>query len=72
MLVAVACKLLRAIYGMLKYNTKFDINMVLKSFDFSKCNKEKFIEEYNRGRNFKITDEEIKELFVIPNVEKLF
>lgn len=64
MIVAVACKLLRVLHGMLKYNESFDREKLLKAFDFSKCNKEKFISEYlgDKG-NWQITEEELQELF---------
>ncbi|MBS6501006.1 MAG: IS110 family transposase [Clostridium sp.] len=64
MLIAVACKFLRVLYGMMKYKESFDRDKLLKSFDFRQCNKEKFITEYlgDKGR-WKITEEELKELF---------
>lgn len=64
MLVAVACKFLRVIYGMMKYNESFDREKLLKAFDFKKCNKEKFIAEYlgDKGK-WEITEEELHELF---------
>lgn len=64
MLVAVACKFLRVIYGMLKYNVEFDRAKLFKCFDFKKCNKEKFLLEYvGEKQNWSITEEEINELF---------
>ena len=64
MLIAVACKFLRVLYGMMKYKESFDREKLLKSFDFRQCNKEKFITEYlgDKGR-WQITEEELKELF---------
>ncbi len=64
MLIAVACKFLRVLYGMMKYNESFDREKLLKSFDFRLCNKEKFITEYlgDTGR-WQITEEELQELF---------
>lgn len=64
MLVAVACKFLRVLYGMMKYNEGFDREKLLKSFDFRKCNKEKFITEYlgDKGK-WEVTEEELQELF---------
>lgn len=64
MIVAVACKLLRVLHGMLKYNESFDRERLIKSFDFTKCNKEKFITEYlgDKG-SWQITEEELQELF---------
>ncbi|MDU3546398.1 MAG: IS110 family transposase [Clostridium sp.] len=64
MLVAVACKFLRVIYGILKYNVEFDKEELFKGFDFKKCNKEKFILEYvGEKEKWSITEEEINELF---------
>jgi len=64
MLVAVACKFLRVLYGLIKYNEEFDRERFLQDFDFHKCNKEKFISEYiGDKRKWKITEEEINELF---------
>lgn len=64
MLLAVACKFLRVLYGLIKYNEEFDRERFLQDFDFSKCNKEKFISEYigDKG-NWQITEEELQELF---------
>lgn len=46
MLIALMCKILRVIYGMLKYNIEFDLNEMLKNYDFRNINKEKFIDEF--------------------------
>lgn len=62
MLVAVACKFLRIIYGILKYNEEFDREKLFKCYDFTKCNKEKFIAEYTNNK-WSITEEELDELF---------
>lgn len=73
MLVAVSCKLLRTIYGILKYNQSFDSEMIFKNLDFSKCNKEKFIEEYNDKKGkWRIGEEELEELFEKPNLNENF
>ncbi|MGU9500479.1 IS110 family transposase, partial [Clostridium perfringens] len=46
MLIALMCKLLRVVYGMLKYNVEFNLNEMLKNYDFRNINKEKFIDEF--------------------------
>ncbi|MBS6502169.1 MAG: IS110 family transposase [Clostridium sp.] len=64
MLVAVACKFLRVIYGILKHNIEFNKEELFKGFDFKKCNKEKFISEYvGEKGNWSMTEEEINKLF---------
>ncbi len=50
MLIAVGCKFLRTLYGMIKNDTEFDENILLSYLDFENCDREKFIEEYNRER----------------------
>ncbi|WP_294365077.1 IS110 family transposase [uncultured Clostridium sp.] len=73
MVVAVACKLIRVIFGMLKNASEFDRNIVFKNLDFKKCNKEQFIEEYTGGkRKSVLTEEELEELFDRANTDKLF
>ncbi|MBO3408935.1 IS110 family transposase, partial [Clostridium perfringens] len=39
MLIALMCKLLRVVYGMLKYNVEFNLNEMLKNYDFRNINK---------------------------------
>lgn len=64
MLVAVACKFLRVIFGILKHNVDFDTEELFKGFDFKKCNKEKFILEYTGEKGkWNLTEEEINKLF---------
>lgn len=64
MLVAVACKLLRVLYGMLKHNKDFDPDELLRHFDFRNCNKEKFIKEYiGDKKKLAIPKEELEALF---------
>ena len=64
MLVAVACKLLRVLYGMLKHNKDFDPDELLRHFDFRDCNKEKFIKEYiGDKKKLAIPKEELEALF---------
>ena len=63
MLIAVACKFLRVVYGILKYNIEFDREELFRGYDFTKCNKEKFIKEYIGKSKRTISEEEIKELF---------
>lgn len=73
MLIAVASKLCRTIFGMLKNDTEFDRKLLFRGLDFSKCNKERFINEYvGEKRNWVITDEELEELFGKSNTKKLF
>nr|WP_242861967.1 hypothetical protein [Clostridium perfringens] len=66
MLIALACKILRVIYGMLKYNMQFDLNEMLKNYDFRNINKEKFIDEFlgNSEKKQKIIPQEIEEIFL--------
>ncbi|EPB8175594.1 IS110 family transposase [Clostridium perfringens] len=66
MLIALACKILRVIYGMLKYNMEFDLNEMLKNYDFRNINKEKFIDEFlgNSEKKQKIIPQEIEEIFL--------
>ncbi|WP_300261629.1 IS110 family transposase [Clostridium sp.] len=66
MLIALMCKLLRVIYGMLKYNKEFDLNEMLKYYDFRDINKEKFIDEFlgNSEKKQKIIPQEIEEIFL--------
>lgn len=64
MLVAVSCKLLRVLYGMLKHNKEFDSIEFFENLNFAKCNKEKFKNEYvDKDGKWNISDEEIDELF---------
>ncbi|ELC8331508.1 IS110 family transposase [Clostridium perfringens] len=66
MLIALMCKLLRVIYGMLKYNVEFNLNEMLKNYDFRNINKEKFIDEFlgNSEKKQKIIPQEIEEIFL--------
>ncbi|WP_283703636.1 IS110 family transposase [Clostridium perfringens] len=66
MLIALMCKILRVIYGMLKYNIEFDLNEMLKNYDFRNINKEKFIDEFlgNSEKRQKIIPQEIEEIFL--------
>ncbi|WEV05992.1 hypothetical protein PL322_03185 [Clostridium perfringens B] len=66
MLIALACKILRVIYGMLKYNMEFDLNEMLKNYDFRNINKEKFIDEFlgNSEKKQKIISQEIEDIFL--------
>ncbi|WP_415345149.1 IS110 family transposase, partial [Clostridium perfringens] len=63
MLIALMCKLLRVVYGMLKYNVEFNLNEMLKNYDFRNINKEKFIDEFlgNSEKKQKIIPQEIEE-----------
>lgn len=64
MLVAVACKFLRVLYGMLKTGVGYNRKELFRAFDFNKCNKEMFISEYiGEKKSWIITEEEIQELF---------
>ncbi|WP_270204697.1 IS110 family transposase, partial [Clostridium perfringens] len=62
MLIALMCKLLRVVYGMLKYNVEFNLNEMLKNYDFRNINKEKFIDEFlgNSEKKQKIIPQEIE------------
>ncbi|WP_419867651.1 IS110 family transposase [Clostridium perfringens] len=66
MLIALACKILRVIYGMLKYNMEFDLNEMLKNYDFRNINKEKFIDEFlgSSEKKQKIISQEIEDIFL--------
>ncbi|AQW26406.1 IS110 family transposase [Clostridium perfringens] len=66
MLIALMCKLLRVVYGMLKYNVEFNLNEMLKNYDFRNINKEKFIDEFlgNSEKKQKIIPQEIEEIFL--------
>lgn len=66
MLIVLACKILRVIYGMLKYNIEFDLNEMLKNYDFRNINKEKFIDEFlgNSEKKQKIISQEIEDIFL--------
>ncbi|PWW92655.1 IS110 family transposase [Clostridium perfringens] len=66
MLIALMCKLLRVVYGMLKYNVEFNLNEMLKNYDFRNINKEKFIDEFlgNSEKKQKIVPQEIEEIFL--------
>ena len=66
MLIALACKILRVIYGMLKYNMEFDLNEMLKNYDFRNINKEKFIDGFlgSSEKKQKIIPQEIEDIFL--------
>ncbi|MDU7548465.1 MAG: IS110 family transposase [Clostridium perfringens] len=66
MLIALMCKLLRVVYGMLKYNVEFNLNEMLKNYDFRNINKEKFIDEFlgNGEKKQKIIPQEIEDIFL--------
>ncbi|MDY2583395.1 MAG: IS110 family transposase [Clostridium perfringens] len=66
MLIALMCKLLRVVYGMLKYNVEFNLNEMLKNYDFRNINKEKFIDEFwgNNEKKRKIIPQEIEDIFL--------
>ncbi|MDC4244078.1 IS110 family transposase [Clostridium perfringens] len=66
MLIALMCKLLRVVYGMLKYNVEFNLNEMIKNYDFRNINKEKFIDEFlgNSEKKQKIIPQEIEEIFL--------
>ncbi|WP_419867451.1 IS110 family transposase [Clostridium perfringens] len=66
MLIALMCKLLRVVYGMLKYNVEFNLNEMLKNYDFRNINKEKFIDEFlgNSEKEQKIIPQEIEDIFL--------
>ena len=66
MLIALMCKLLRVVYGMLKYNVEFNLNEMLKNYDFRNINKEKFIDEFlgTSEKKQKIIPQEIEDIFL--------
>ncbi|MGG5462881.1 IS110 family transposase [Clostridium sp. B9] len=66
MLIALMCKLLRVVYGMLKYNVEFNLNEMFKNYDFRNINKEKFIDEFlgNSEKKQKIIPQEIEGIFL--------
>ncbi|WP_283689711.1 IS110 family transposase [Clostridium perfringens] len=66
MLIALMCKLLRVVYGMLKYNVEFNLNEMLKNYDFRNINKEKFIDEFlgNSEKKQKIISQGIEDIFL--------
>ncbi|MBO3339718.1 IS110 family transposase [Clostridium perfringens] len=66
MLIALMSKLLRVVYGMLKYNVEFNLNEMLKNYDFRNINKEKFIDEFlgNSEKKQKIIPLEIEDIFL--------
>ncbi len=66
MLIALMCKLLRVVYGMLKYNVEFNLNEMLKNYDFRNINKEKFIDEFlgNSEKKQRIITQEIEDIFL--------
>ncbi|MGU8576404.1 IS110 family transposase [Clostridium perfringens] len=66
MLIALMCKLLRVVYGMLRYNVEFNLNEMLKNYDFRNINKEKFIDEFlgNSEKKQKIIPQEIEDIFL--------
>ncbi|HAT4274135.1 IS110 family transposase [Clostridium perfringens] len=66
MLIALMCKLLRGVYGMLRYNVEFNLNEMLKNYDFRNINKEKFIDEFlgNSEKKQKIIPQEIEDIFL--------
>lgn len=46
MQIALMCKFVRVMYGMLKYNSEISYIELLKGYDFSKCNMSVFKEEF--------------------------
>lgn len=46
MQIALLCKVVRVIYGMLKYNSLFSYEEMFKGYDFNMCNMDKFKEEF--------------------------
>ncbi|MGU8437509.1 IS110 family transposase, partial [Clostridium perfringens] len=51
---------------MLKYNVEFNLNEMLKNYDFRNINKEKFIDEFlgNSEKKQKIIPQEIEDIFL--------
>lgn len=67
MLIALSCKILRVIYGMLKHNKGFDLQEMFKDYDFRNINKEKFIDEFlgSCEKRQKTIPKEIEDIFLI-------
>ena len=53
MQIAVMCKFVRVMYGMLKHNTNFDYKEMLKGYYFGDCNMKVFKEEFEGEKRTK-------------------
>lgn len=60
MLIAVCCKILKVLYGILKNNSAFSREELFKSLDFSKIDMDKFVKEY-KGKSETREDIDLKE-----------
>lgn len=66
MLMGVACKFLRVVYGVLKNKTEYDETLVLKYCKLSDCDIKRYIEEFETEQSIKIDIDELSKLYNIP------
>lgn len=69
MLIGVACKLLRIIYGIMKNKTKYDESLVLKGVNLFECDIKRYITEFETDKTIKIDKEELSDIYNISIID---
>lgn len=73
MLIGVACKFLRVVFGVLKNKTEYDPRVVLKDCKLTECDIKRYITEFETEKSIRINSEELAYMYNISyeDVENL-
>ena len=69
MLIGVACKLLRIIYGIMKNKTRYDENLVLSGCSLLECDIKRYITDFETDKTIKIDKEELSDIYNIATLD---
>lgn len=69
MLIGVACKFLRVIFGILKNKTEYDARIVLKGCKLTECDIKRYITEFETEKSIRINIEELVYMYDITRKE---
>ncbi len=69
MLIGVACKFLRVIFGVLKNKTEYDARLVLKGCKLTDCDIKRYITEFETEKSIKLNSKELAEIYNITQEE---
>lgn len=69
MLIGVACKFLRIIFGVMKNKTKYDERLVLKDCKLTECDIKRYIDEFETEKSIRINNDELAHIYNISETE---
>lgn len=69
MLIGVACKFLRVIFGVLKNKTEYDARVVLKGCKLTECDIKRYIDEFETEKSIKIDSKELAYIYNMSEKE---